>query len=60
MKSNSGGSVPHRTGKRDSYEFYCLSNMNKKLSQALERLGEPDRNYRVTRDRMIRNRKKKK
>jgi hypothetical protein len=58
MNSNSGGSVPKRTGKRRNFEFYSLSNMNKKLGEALKRLGEPDRTYRTTRDRIIRRKKK--
>jgi hypothetical protein len=36
------------------FEVGSISEMNRKLKEALIRLGEPDRNYRAERDRRIR------
>src|SRR5258708_19737037 len=48
MNNNSSGSVPHRIGKRSptSYERGSNSEMNKKLTEALSRLGDPVVRYR--------------
>jgi hypothetical protein len=53
MKNNSGGSVPKRTGKRTSYERENVAEMNRKLSAALARLGDPVVEYRKRRDQLV-------
>jgi hypothetical protein len=58
--SNSAGNTPQKVGKRrTSYERHSTAEINKKLSEALKRLGEPDISYRGQADRMVRRRSKK-
>jgi hypothetical protein len=47
-------------GKRESYERGSNVEMNKKLTEALRRLGEPEINYRDARDRVIKANQKSK
>jgi len=61
MKPHSGGSVPRRIGKKEKkYERQSAAEMNRKLTEALKRLGDPVKEYRQTRDRIVRRKAKKK
>jgi KTSC domain len=55
MNNNSGGSVPQKVGrkKRISYERGSASEMNRKLTEALQRLGDPVVNFRARRNRFV-------
>jgi hypothetical protein len=55
MTPHSGGSVPRRVGKKEKKpERQSAAEVNRKLTEALKRLGEPIREYRQTRDRIVR------
>jgi hypothetical protein len=59
MTPHSGGSIPHRVGKKAKKpERQSAAEVNRKLTEALKRLGEPVREYRRTRDRIVRKKKK--
>jgi hypothetical protein len=61
MTPHSGGSVPRRVGKKEKKpERQSAAEVNRKLTEALKRLGEPTREYRQTRDRIVRKKNKKK
>ncbi len=47
-----------KCGKRETYERCTSAEMNRKLTAALKRMGEPPINYRNTRDRLIKARGK--
>lgn len=58
--ANSAGNTPQKVGKRHtSYERQSTVEINRKLSEALKRLGEPDISYRGQADRTARRRAKK-
>lgn len=45
--ANSAGNTPQKVGKRGTaYERQSTAEINRKLSEALKRLGEPDISYR--------------
>jgi len=53
MNNNSGGSVPKKVGKRTSYERHSATEMNRKLTEALNRLGDPVVNFRSRRNQIV-------
>ncbi len=60
MTPHSGGSVPRRVGKKEKkHERQSAAEVNRKLTEALKRLGEPVLEYRQTRDRIVRKKNKK-
>jgi hypothetical protein len=53
MNNNSGGSVPKKVGKRTNYERHSATEMNRKLTEALNRLGDPVVNFRSRRNQIV-------
>jgi hypothetical protein len=61
MKPHSAGSVPRRVGKKEKKcERQSAAEVNRKLTEALQRLGDSVREYTQTRDRIVRRKAKKK